>query len=117
MNALNIGNGYTTYLLVGFVANVLFMTIFNNISVREKLLNVMVVISNGTLVYLCFHGMLIQMYKIVYKKLMHIHLPPPYMDTVSGLIITFCILIILYYPAKRILNSKYRGVRFLAGKN
>ncbi len=76
MNALNVGNDYTTYLLVGFVANVLFMTIFDNISVREKLLNVIVVISNGTLVYLCFHGMLIQMFKIAYKKVMHINLPP-----------------------------------------
>lgn len=60
--------------------------------------------------------MLIQVFKLAYKKLWDINASPPYMDTLSALLISLLIVALLYYPIVRILRSGKRGVRFLAGK-
>lgn len=75
MNALDVGESYFTYISIGIVANTLLMAIFNNIKTRG--LAFVTIISGGSLVYLCFHGMLIQVFKLLYKKLMSISIPPP----------------------------------------
>lgn len=77
MNALECGNNYALFLLAGLSAVCGLLLLFKNVRVKNTLNKVIVVLSNGTLVILGFHGFLIQACKIGYKKLLHITIPPP----------------------------------------
>ena len=116
MNALNCGTNYGTFLSIGSVALIGILLTLMKIKIPARLVAPIVTISNGTLVILGFHGMLIQFFKIVYKKIFHILLPPPYMDLLSGMCIGILIILILYFPIKYILKSDNKFVRLLAGK-
>lgn len=116
MNALNCGTNYGTFLSIGSVALIGILLTLMKIKIPARLVAPIVTISNGTLVILGFHGMLIQFFKIVYKKVFHILLPPPYMDLLSGMCIGILIILILYFPIKYILKSENKFVRLLAGK-
>ena len=74
-------------------------------------------ISQGTLVILGLHLILIDFFKLIYKQIYHITVHSSYIDLVSGIIISMLVVCILYFPILIILKSKYSLIRFLAGKN
>lgn len=86
MNALNCGTNYGTFLSIGSVALIGILLTLMKIKIPARLVAPIVTISNGTLVILGFHGMLIQFFKIVYKKIFHILLPPP---SIHGFVIGY----------------------------
>ncbi len=116
MNALDCGSHYTLFLMAGLSAVVGLFLLFKNVHVANAVHSVIITLSNGTLVVLGFHGFLIQACKIGYKKLLHITIPPPYMDTVSGIAVSLFILVVLYFLAKYIVNHHSKYVRLLSGK-
>lgn len=116
MNALNLGTNYGLFLSIGFVALIGILLSSMKVKIPTKLVCPIVTISNGTLVILGFHGIVIQFLKIVYKKIFHILLPPPYMDLLSGLFIGILVILVLYFPIKYILKSDEKYVKILAGK-
>lgn len=86
MNALNCGTNYGTFLSIGSVALIGIFLTSMKIKIPARLVAPIVTISNGTLMILGFHGMLIQFFKIVYKKIFHILLPPPVHGFTIGLV-------------------------------
>lgn len=112
LNALNTGNNIVLYYMSGLVGILSIMAFCQNLPSKK----IITTISEGTLVILGLHMVLIQAFKLLYKKICDINLPPPYMDSISAIVISFIILIILYYPIRLILNSKKKSIRFLAGK-
>lgn len=83
MNALNCGTNYGTFLSIGSVALIGIFLTSMKIKIPARLVAPIVTISNGTLMILGFHGMLIQFFKIVYKKIFHILLPPVHGFTIG----------------------------------
>lgn len=112
LNDLCVGQGFPLYYLAGMVGILFFLALAQ----RLPRLRVVETISEGTLVILGLHMMLIQVFKLVYKKLLLINYPPPYMDLLSGVLISLFILVLLYFPVRWILRSRRAWVRFLAGK-
>ena len=78
MNALEMGHaGYLCYLLIGSVAYLWLMLVLSHVHFSKDVMCRLRIISNGSLVYLGLHGIIIQVSKIAYKKINHINLPPP----------------------------------------
>lgn len=113
INACQFGDNFLMYLLMPLLGMTFICMLLLKI---RKLPELIKTISNGTLIILCTHFWLLQPFKLLYKKFLSIDCPPPYMDTFSGVIISFTILIILSYPISRIVNSTNSYIRFLAGK-
>lgn len=111
-NALEVGTNIFSYYLQTVVGVAFIFTL----SVLLPSHKIIVNISNGTMVILGFHMILIQCIKLVYKKIFHITTPPPYMDLYSGIISCILILVCLYPLLVWILQSKYKLIRLLAGK-
>lgn len=78
MNALECGNHYALFLIAGMSAVVGLLLIFKNAHVKSSLRSMLIMLSNGTLVILGFHGFLIQACKIGYKRILNITIPPIY---------------------------------------
>ncbi len=74
-------------------------------------------ISDGTIIILLLHMEFIQVFKLLYKKALGINNPPPYMDVLSAIIISVGIILIFYYPIKKIINHPNKYIRFIAGKS
>lgn len=112
LNALEVGTNIFTYYLQTIVGVAFIFTL----SVLLPSHKIIVNISNGTMVILGFHMILIQCVKFVYMKIFHITTPPPYMDLYSGIISCILILVCLYPLLVWILQNKYKLIRLLAGK-
>lgn len=112
LNALEVGTNIFSYYLQTVVGVAFIFTLSALFPSHKIIVN----ISNGTMVILGFHMMLIQCIKLIYKKIYHITTPPPYMDVASGIVSCLLIIICLYPILIRILNSTYKSVRLLAGK-
>lgn len=112
LNALEVGTNIFSYYLQTTVGVAFIFTL----SVLLPCHKIIVNISNGTMVILGFHMILIQCIKLVYKRIFHITTPPPYIDLYSGIISCILILVCLYPLLVWILQNKYKLIRLLAGK-
>ncbi len=102
------------YYLLSFVGS--FMLLSFCMLICRKRSAFVELVSNGTLVILGLHMPLVLIIKGLYKKLFMINTPPPYMDTLSGIVSVCLIVLILHYPIKYILASNMKYVRLLGGK-
>ena len=112
LNALKIGNNLICYYIAAIMGIFFIISLTCCLKTNKKI----EIISQGTMVILGFHMFFIQVCKLGYKKLLGITIPPPYMDNLSGIILSLFILVICYFLIVKILNSKYKVIRLLAGK-
>lgn len=112
-NGLAFANGFALLYIQAILGIALLSSIFSFLS---KLPTIVQYISSGTLFILGTHTILIQVYKICYKMVFHITTPPPYMGAVGALFGALLIIILLYLPVKKLLDSKNWIAQFIMGK-
>ena len=116
ISSLRFGGSYPAFIGIGTAAVVLWLLVLSLLPHPSRHTSWIVTLSSGTLVVLGFHIMLVQMFKLGYKHLLHITAAPPYMDTLGGVLIAAVIVAILYLPARYILRSGHGWLRLLAGR-
>lgn len=116
VNGLKFGNSYLLFYSVALCGVATFLCISIMVSTWNYPIKYITEISNGTIVIVGLHMILVQFFKFAYKYIFSITSPPPYVDLFSGVVITFLIIGLLYPLVVRVLHSKYRFIRFFAGK-
>ena len=112
-NGLSFANGLALLYIQAILGIALLSSIFSFLSKAPTFVSYM---SSGTLFILGTHTILIQVYKICYKMAFHITTPPPYMGVVGALLGSLLIVGLLYWPMKKLLDSKNWIAQFIMGK-
>lgn len=113
LNDLDIGNGFIQYYLISMLG----IFLITSIIILYKSCNQFITtISEGTIFIVGTHMIFVQIFKFAYKFIFSINHTPPYMDTLSAILISIFIIIISYYPIKQLFNSSHSYMRFLIGK-
>lgn len=114
LNDLNIGNGFVYYYLI----SILGISLVTSIAIFFKSYNhYITTISQGTIFIVGTHMIFVQIFKFAYKYAFNITHTPPYMDTLSAIIISSLILAISYYLIRLALNSQKPLILFFIGRS